>query len=191
MDMLTNTEDQHSVDEDRKAFRNWYVLSTYSGSERKIKCLIEQLFGDRYDLYLPRRELLHTINGKHKKIVRALFPGYIFIHKKIDEFILDIRRHSIGRHLRPICQDFVPAMVCENEMELLMEISGPDGLVAISEGILKQNRSVEIVRGPLKDLTGRILFINARKRKAKIRVRMLNREMQLTVGLDLLNPSGG
>jgi transcription antitermination factor NusG len=190
MDMSTVTGEQLPV-EDRKDFRNWYVLYTYSGLEEKIKSSIEKLFGDRYELYLPRRELFHTINGEHRKIVRALFPGYLFIHKKIDEFILDIRKHGICRHLSAVRQNFVPAMVCENEMEFLMKISGPDGLVTISEGILKQNRSVEIVSGPLKNLTGRILFINARKRKAKIRVRMLNREVQLTLGLEVLNHSGG
>lgn len=188
--MLSNTRKQKSV-ENRKIFRNWYVISTYSGSEEKIKSSIEQIFGDKYALYLPRRELLHTINGKQRKIVRALFPGYIFIHEKIDTFIHDIRRHSIGSYLRPICQNFIPAMVRETEMELLMQITGDEGLVTISEGVLKQNHSVEIVSGPLKNLAGSIVFINVRKRKAKIRVRMLNREMQLTVGLEVLNPSGG
>lgn len=188
--MLTVTG-THQPNEHGDDFKNWYVLSTLSGLEWKIKGSIEKLFGDRYALYLPRRELYHTFHGKRRRIVRALFPGYIFIHKRIDDFILDIRGHGIGRYLRPVCRDFVPAKVSENEMELLMKISGPDGLVPISEGILRQNRSVEIVRGPLKDLTGRILFIDTRKRKAKIRVRLLNREMQLTVGLDVLNPSGG
>lgn len=190
MDMLPNTKNQNSI-EDRKVFRDWYVIAASSGSEEKTKSSIEQLFGDKYALYLPRRELFHSINGKPKKIVRALFPGYIFIHKKIDEFIIDIRKHSIGRYLRPICQDLVPAKVCETEMELLMQISGAKGLVSISEGILKQNDSVEIVSGPLKNLAGNIVFINARKRKAKIRVRMLNREMQLTVGLEVLKHPGG
>ncbi|OPL14041.1 MAG: hypothetical protein AVO34_05935 [Firmicutes bacterium ML8_F2] len=76
--MLTYTENQNSV-KDRKIFRDWYVISTCSGSEEKIKSSIEQLFGDKYALYLPRRELWHTINGKSKKIVRALFPGYILM----------------------------------------------------------------------------------------------------------------
>jgi transcriptional antiterminator NusG len=167
------------------------VLSTYSGSEWKIKRSLEELFGDRYDLYLPCRELFHAVNGDYRRVIRPLFPGYIFIYKEIEDLLLHIRNYRIGNRLHPVRHNYAPAMVGKDEMEFLMQMTGPDGLVKISEGIINENCTVEIISGPLKNLTGRILFINKRKKKAKIRINMLNREVQLTLGLDVLNHSGG
>lgn len=167
-------------------YRNWYVLSTICGSERKIKEDIEILFKDRFHLYLPSRELLHTTGGDVHRVVMPMFPGYLFIHRKIEMFIRDIRHSHLTEYVYPILIDHKFAMVHENEMKFLMRLTDPDGLVRISEGMIDENQMVKIIRGPLKNLTGRILFYNKRKKKVKIKVEMLNQEVTLTLGFDLV-----
>lgn len=170
----------------RKDYRNWYVLSTMPGAEWKIKQNIENIFKDRFDLYLPCRELLHTANGDFHKVRMPMFPGYLFIYNKIEEFAQDIRHSHINNCVYPLLNDYRFAMVCEHEMEFLMTMTGVEGVVKVSEGVIDENKRVKIINGPLKNLTGNILFINKRKRKAKIQIQMMNRDVQVTLGFEIL-----
>lgn len=167
-------------------YRNWYALSTISGSEQKIKKSIENLFKDRFNLYLPCRELLHTTNGRSHKVIMPMFPGYLFIYKEVEEFFSEIRHSCLNHHVHPILYGFRFVAVRAHEMEFLMKLTGPEGLVKITECVMDENEMVKIVRGPLKDLTGRILFINKRKKKAKIRIELLNRDVEVSLGFEIL-----
>ena len=74
-------------------------------------------------------------------------------------------------------------------MAFLLELAGVKGLVKISQAMVAEDNTVIIIDGPLKRVTGQILYINRRKRKARIMVEMLNRQVPVTLGLDILQPN--
>jgi transcriptional antiterminator NusG len=170
-------------------FANWYVLSTTSGKETKIEREIGNLTNNQYTLFVPRRELFHSFKGIHRKVIRPLFPGYIFVYKEILAILKILRNSPLDGRLHPLLFGHALAMVRETEMELLMKITGPTGLVKTSQAILCKDRTVVINSGPLKDLPGSILYINKRKRKAVLQVELLNQCMRVAVGVEVLNPA--
>ena len=167
-------------------FGHWYVLSIQSGREMKVKEEIGNLTSNRYHLFIPRRELFHRFNGVYQKVIRPLFPGYLFIYKKIEALLTDLQSSHLNGRIHPVMFDRKFAMVRESEMALLMKITGPTGLVKISQASLCKDRRVVINSGPLKDLSGSILSINKRKRKAVLQVELLNRMVRVTVGLEVV-----
>ncbi len=73
-------------------------------------------------------------------------------------------------------------------MAFLIELAGETGLVETSRALVTEDKAVTIIAGPLKNFTGRILYINRRKQKARIMVEMLNRQVPVPLGLEILKP---
>lgn len=172
-------------------FANWYVMSIRSGREMKVKAQIADLTSNQYHLFVPCRELFHRFNGTYHKVVRPMFPGYIFIYKQVESLLTDLRHSHLDGRLHPVMFDHTFAMVREPEMALLMKITDPEGVVKSSEVIADENRRAIIKSGPLKDITGRILFINRKKRKAMLRIEMLDESVRVAVGIEMIRPEVG
>ncbi len=168
---------------------NWYVLSTLPGSECNLKKSLDILFNNRFKLYIPCRELFYHIKGKQRKVIKPLFSGYIFIHKDINKFLKEINNAPFNDLLHPICHNSTFAKVHKEEMQFLMSITDFNGVARISDAVFDENKKVIITSGPLKNISGRILFINKRRKKAKILVTILNREIPITLGLNMLTVS--
>ena len=73
--------------------KQWYVIHTYSGFERKVKLSIEEQFGhssygDRFDeVVIPTEEVVEVRKGKKKVSSRKFFPGYILISVDMNQDI--------------------------------------------------------------------------------------------------------
>lgn len=166
---------------------NWYVLSTMPGIERKLKNSIKALVGDIVTVYLPRRELWYRVNGKFQIVTKPFFPGYVFVYKKLEYLLIKSRYSSLERYLHPVCYNDTFAMVEEKEMSFIIGLAGINGIVKASQATISNNdQAITIVSGPLKNITARLLYINKRKRKARIIVDMLNKQVAVTVGLEVL-----
>lgn len=170
-------------------FANWYVMSIRSGREMIVKAEIADLTGNQYHLFVPSRELFHRFGGTYQKVVRPMFPGYLFIYKEVEALLTDLRHSHLDGRLHPVMFDHTFAMVREPEMALLMKVTGPEGVVKVSKVISDENRTVIIKSGPLKDITGRILYINRKKRKAMLHVELMDRSVRVAVGVEVLEPS--
>lgn len=167
-------------------FANWYVMSIRSGCEMRVKAEIAALSSNQYNLFVPCRELFHRFGGTYQKVVRPMFPGYLFIYKEVESLLTDLRHSHLDGRLHPVMFDDTFAMVREPEMALLMKITGPEGVVKVSKVISDENRTIIIKSGPLKDVTGRILYINQKKRKAMLLVKLLDKSVRVAVGIEMI-----
>jgi transcription termination/antitermination protein NusG len=170
-------------------YANWHVISIRSGREMRVKAEIANLTSNQYHLFVPRRELFHRFNGTYQKVIRPLFPGYLFIYKRIESLLTDLRHSHLDGRVRPVMFDRRFAMVREPEMAFLMKITGPEGVVKASKIISNNNRTITIKNGPLKDMTGRILYINRKKRKAMLHVELMDRSVRVAVGVETVQPA--
>ncbi|MGD9824695.1 hypothetical protein [Desulfobacter sp.] len=60
-------------------------------------------------------------------------------------------------------------------------------MIELSKGIIMEDEEVQIIQGPLKQLKGRILFIDKRKNKAKVRIEFMNRLLDVSLGVEILS----
>lgn len=167
---------------------DWFVLSTMPGFEYKLKEAIHVFAGDLVSLYLPCRELCHRVKGNSKIVTKPIFPGYLFVYKELEALLIKSRHSPLENRLHPIRYNNAFARVAEHEMAFLIGLAGVSGLVKTSRALVDEDKTVTIIDGPLKNLTGRTLFINRRKQKARIMVEMLNRQVPVTLGLEILKP---
>jgi transcriptional antiterminator NusG len=168
------------------SYSDWYVLQVKANREYVIKSMVENLCGHEIKLLVFSREILHTKKGREIKLTTPLFPGYIFLYKELEKVLQTKKRNSLNEFIKPIIFNGVPATVSQDEMRLLFSTSDNQGLFRLSQGYLTDDGNVQIVQGPLKDIEGKIIFINKKKRKVRVRLTLFNREVNVSLGLDLI-----
>ena len=173
---------------------NWFVLQVKTSREFFIKNYIEKHSNEQIPMVIFSRELIFKRNGMHKKVLDLLFPGYIFVHKKIRKALEIIKKNIDSEFIRPICFKtkkcnicFIeksPCMVRKHEMRLLLKNSDYNGIFRLSQGYQIGDKII-IENGPLKNLTGNILWINERKKKAGIEIKLLGMSMKINLGINI------
>jgi transcriptional antiterminator NusG len=167
-------------------FQNWYAIQTMSGCEKRLVATLQILL-KRIRLYLPTRKVIHQLKGEQSIVELPLFPGYIFVYKSISESLDALEKANSMIVFNPVMANGEYLEANKNEMKFLFEVTGGDGVIELSKGIVKENDKVLIIEGPLKQLKGEILFIDKRKNKAKVRIKFMNRFLDVSLGLEILS----
>lgn len=167
-------------------YNNWYVIFVTTGKELYIKNTIEKYTREPIRMTFFQREILHTRRGKRVKVVGALFSGYIFIHEKIELALTLAKKLLPSERVTPVSINNKPCMVFREEMEVLINNSDQTGLFRLSRG-RKVNDTILITHGALKNFQGNILWIDERKRKAKVEIYLFRRKIKVNLGIEIVN----
>lgn len=165
---------------------DWYVLQVRTNREYYIKDIAGRLLSNTVRLIVFSREIIHKKSGDDICLVTPLFPGYIFVQKEINTVTRILQSRLYNEFIHPVRFNSQPAKVSTKEMEWLLHNSDHNGKIELSCGYAR-GESVEITSGPLKNIPGKILFINKKKCKAKVRFTLFHREMDVSLGLDFIN----
>jgi transcriptional antiterminator NusG len=71
--------------------KQWYVVHTYSGFERKAKAALEErvkmLGKQEYfaDILVPEEQVIELIKGRKRTSARKFFPGYILVNMEMND----------------------------------------------------------------------------------------------------------
>jgi len=82
--------------------RRWYVIQTYAGYENKVKANLEQRIATMgmedkiFRVLVPTEERVYVKDGKHKKVKRKVFPGYVLVEMILDDQSWYVVRHTPG-----------------------------------------------------------------------------------------------
>ncbi len=169
-------------------YQNWYAIQTLSGCEKKLVSTLQGLF-KKIKLYLPTRKVIHQLKGVQHIMELPLFPGYIFVYRSISESLDALDKANARIAFKPVMANGKYLEANKNEMKFLFEVTGEGGVIELSQGVIMENGQVLIIQGPLKQLKGRILFIDKRKNKAKVRIEFMNRMLDVSLGLEILSRS--
>lgn len=153
----------------------WYVAHTYSGYENKVKANIEKTIENRnlhhlfFDIVVPMEEQIEIKDGKKKKTLKKVFPGYVMVKMTMTDESWYVVRNTRG------VTGFVgpgtkPVPLTEAEV---MAMGIKEKIVEVDFEI---GDSVKIVAGPLENFVALIQEINLEKQKIKGLVDMFGRE---------------
>jgi len=158
----------------------WYVATTYSGYENKVKAALmerirqykmESRFGE---ILIPTEQVTDaTKTGKARTRSRTTFPGYIFVEMMMGEEAWHLVKDTPK----------VTGFVGNNRPQ---EVQPPsiDGLrKGISEGTAKpkpkyefhEGDEVRVVGGAFANFSGTVQEVNADKQKLKVKVSIFGR----------------
>ena len=83
--------------------KQWYVIHTYSGFERKVKLSIEEQFGhssygDRFDeVVIPTEEVVEVRKGKKKGFLAEIFSGLHPYQRRYESgYLVHDQKHPEG-----------------------------------------------------------------------------------------------
>ena len=175
---------------------DYFVLQVQTRSEGKILKLartalrVAGLEETEYgSLHFPTRTLTVRRRGKTRQETRAIYPGYLFLSaenlrpelywalKPVEGFYQFLKSNA---NIEPLYGDDRRILVHFLEHG---ETAGP------SKVRFDENRRIEVVEGPLKGLEGRIVKVDKRKRRAKVRLSMYENSFMVDFGFELIQPA--
>lgn len=159
----------------------WYVATTYSNYENKVKAALEERIRqykmeDQFgEILIPTEQVTDTLkSGKQRVRSRTTFPGYMFVQMRMSEEVWHLVKDTPR----------VTGFVGNNRPQ---EVQPPsiDGLrKGISDGVSKpkpkyefrEGDEVRVVLGAFANFSGTVQEVNADKQKLKVKVSIFGRD---------------
>lgn len=166
-----------------KAEPKWYVAQVLTGNEEETA---RRLTAAGLEALAPAQIIHERRHGKWRLVRRMVFPGYVFVQAALGpRTYYNIQRQP---HVIRLLGGNEPEPVPEEQMAAVLLFS-PDGRdFGISHGKRADGKTV-ITSGPLVALEDRIIKVNARARRATVRIGVLGETRQVDAGLIVSKPS--
>lgn len=162
----------------------WYALYTMSGQEEKVKAVLEkQLSEFHYVIY--RRALRERKGGQWYDVERKLFPGYLLVRGSMTD---DKRSElmQVEASFRILENDGECLCLSESEVKILglLDVDG-DGRIGRSKVYVIGDR-IQVIDGPLQGQESRVLSVDKRKGRVKVRLDFCGSERVIELGIDVI-----
>lgn len=143
-----------------KTALRWYAVYVKSRYEKKTSKLLE----DRHiETYLPLIGRLRQWSDRKKMVEEPLFKSYLFVHTDLKNYFDILNTPGVVRF---VCFEGKPVPVPDNQLvavrSYIGEYDGIDDLEQLLE--LHEGQVVEIARGQMKGLVGRLVEIRGKQR---------------------------
>jgi transcriptional antiterminator NusG len=180
-------EAEEGEPEEGEGQRNWYVIHSYSGYEKKVKKNLEhrieslEMQHKIFEVVVPTEEEIELRDGQRRTVERRIFPGYILVDMIMDEDSWYVVRNTPG------VTGFVgsvrqPTPLRKRDVnKILKRMTAETPRVTVS---FRPGQQVRIADGPFEDFVGTVDDIYPDKGKVRILVSFFGRETP--VELDFL-----
>ena len=159
--------------------RQWYVVHTYSGHEKKVKANLEKRIESTgmedkvFRILVPTEKKTTKRRGKKKVVDKKVFPGYVIVEMIMGDDSWYVVRNTPG----------VTGFVRSGTKPLPLQ---PEEVNHILQGMSDENKQievdfeegdkVEVTDGPFEDFVGIVKEVHPQQGKAKVTVSMFGRE---------------
>ncbi len=167
---------------------NWYVVQVVSGKETQYKRLADSRLSKSTEVewFFPTRALVERRRGQDKLRNVPLYPGYLFIClQSADPQIFDVLSRQLG-FIRFLGSSGQADPLPEQDLELLKVLRSHGDSPGLSTVSFAEDMTIKVISGPLKDLQGRIVKIDKRKQRARVRLDLYAESFDLDFGYKLL-----
>jgi transcriptional antiterminator NusG len=166
---------------------NYFAVQVKTGDEAKFMALAaKHRAALPLRMIFPRRLLKIRRRGKFRQVLAPLFSGYIFLAgpevppetywkiKKVPGFFRFLKsNHDIQSLAGP-------------ERELLVHFLSYGEVIKKSTVVFDENSRIQVLEGALKGLEGRIIKVDKRKGRAKIKLDMYGDSFLVDLGIEIL-----
>lgn len=153
---------------------NYYAIQVKARAESKFIEQFKKINPDvNLTIHFPQRRLDIRKKGKLQQTTQAVFPGYVFIEAENNEELLTYKRafrrtKGFYRFLKSN-REITP--LGSRDLELVLHFVNNFGPVAgRSRVYFNENSRIVVIDGPLSGLEGRIIKVDKRKGRAKIKL---------------------
>lgn len=159
----------------------WMVLRTRSRHENKVETMLQE---KQITAYLPKCKVVRSSNGRKRVIEMPLFPGYVFVRPRLDQF-------DGIRYIRGSCglvfADNKPGTLPERDIEAVKKLVDSGAELSIDPELVS-GRRIRIVDGPFMGVEG--ILVSARNQQhLVVNVDMLGSSVRVEVDRHAIQPS--
>jgi transcriptional antiterminator NusG len=171
--------------------KQWYVVHTYSGYERKAKAALEErirqlgkqeLFGD---ILVPEEQVVELVKGRKKTSARKFFPGYILVQMELNDDTWHIVKST------PKVTGFVGGSNDPRTIPAVSDMEVSEIHHQVQEGALRPKPKVQfevgehvkVVDGPFQDFTGVVEDVKPEKGKLRVLISIFGRATPVELDL--------
>ena len=160
--------------------KNWYVVHTQTGSEDKVKALLENritaqgLSESITKIIIPTEQISEVRSGKRRISSRKFFPGYILVEMDMTDdswyMIKNITGVTgfVGAGARPI-----PLKV--DEIDTILRQAKDAKEKPTPKVMFEKGEAVRVTEGPFADFSGSVEDVNYDKSKVHVAVTIFGR----------------
>ena len=160
--------------------KNWYIIHTYSGFERKVKESLEsrvKAFGleDKIGQIMIPTELVQEMrSGKKVESQRLFYPGYVLVEIDMDDQVWHVVK-STPRVTGFVGSGQTPSPLTEEEVNQIVYRATTASEKAKPKLTFERNETVRIVDGPFNNFTGIVDDVNIDRNTLKVMVTIFGR----------------
>ncbi len=160
--------------------KQWYIIHTYSGFERKVKESLEsrtRAFGleERISqVAIPTEEVVEVRGGKKITSTRLCYPGYVLVEMDMEDYTWHVVR-STPRVTGFVGSGQTPSPLSEEEVENILHRVTTSVDKPRPKLVFERNEQVRIVDGPFANFTGVVEEVNSDRSTLKISVTIFGR----------------
>jgi len=169
----------------------YYVVQVKSGWEEKVLQYARKLQIDREARILwPRRKLRLRRHGRWRETLASIFPGYLFLEIEGIGPELYWRMRRIPGFVRFLRHNHQIEPLCDQDREILVHFLSYGEIVSKSQVAFDEHKRIRVISGPLKSLEGRIVKVDRRKGRARVRLDFYEDSFFIDFGFEYLELAG-
>jgi transcription termination/antitermination protein NusG len=165
-----------------------YAVQVWTGNEERFRALADRALPDPDTrLFWPRRSLRIKRAGVWRDAIAPIFPGYLFLQaEEINPTLYAELKRTPG-FVRFLPSNEAVAPLDRADQELLGHFLAFGEIVKKSTAFFDENRRIRIVAGPLKNLEGKIVRVDRRKGRARVRLELYEDSFEVDFGFEALD----
>lgn len=170
--------------------KEWYVVNTVTGYEYKVKEKLEMMINSMelqkniYRVVVPEQKVVEIKNGVKKERVKKMFPGYVLVEMVMSDEAWYIVRNTQGvtGFIGSSGKGAKPIPLQPEEVDRILGSMGLSRIDASKE--LELGKTVKILNGPFKDMTGKIVSVDMKTQKLNVNIDLFGQVTSVEVGLE-------
>lgn len=170
----------------------YFVIQVVTGTEPRVVALTEERFAlhqidvDVTRLWWPRRRLMIRRKGVRVPSLAPIFPGYLILETTfLSAELIGVFRGVTG-FVRFLRSTQSPEPVGARDAEVLRSLLGHGEIIGPSKVTFDENNRIVVREGPLQGMEGRIIKVDRRRGRARVRLDMYEESFQIDFGFELL-----
>lgn len=167
--------------------KEWYVVNTYSGHEKKVKEKLEMRAESMdmkdyiFRVIVPEQTEVEVKDGVEKATVRKMFPGYILVEMVMSDEAWYVIRNTPGvtGFIGSSGKGAKPTPLQPYEVDKILKDMGMSRVEVDKE--LEIGTKVRIIAGPFEGMFGKVDHIDVPNSKISLSVDLFGQETSVEV----------
>ncbi len=167
--------------------KEWYVVSTYSGHEAKVKEKLEAkvesmgLQDSIFRIIIPETTEVEVKDGVKKEKVKKMFPSYVLVEMIMNDEVWYIVRNTPGvtGFIGSSGKGAKPTPLLPQEIDKILANMGMSRVNIESE--MAVGDKVNIVDGPFKGMMGKVDSIDLENNRLNVLIDLFGQETPVEV----------